>query len=105
MMETTIYNFHTSFYIKEIQKLAFNISHVQIFGANQCDDSYKTVFKRRKKFQDVICLRDYYERVVDIYAHKIQSEYSGVNIYVSIEGIKLEHFSALTKTRINASTK
>ena len=32
MMETTISNFHTSFYIPETQKLAFHIKHVQILG-------------------------------------------------------------------------
>ena len=33
-METNIYNFHTSLYIPEIQKLAFHIPHVQIVGTN-----------------------------------------------------------------------
>ena len=48
MMETNISNFHTSFYIPEIQKLAFHIPHVKILGMNHCDDSCRTVFKRRK---------------------------------------------------------
>ena len=39
MMETTISNFHTSFYIPEIQKLAFHIPHVQILSTNHCGDS------------------------------------------------------------------
>ena len=45
MMETTISNFHTNFYIPEIQKLVFRISHVQILGTNHCDDSCRTAFK------------------------------------------------------------
>ena len=40
MMETIISNFHTSFYIPAIQKLAFNIPHVQIQGTNNCGDSH-----------------------------------------------------------------
>ena len=36
MMETTISNFHTSFYIPDIHKLAFHIPHVQILGTNHC---------------------------------------------------------------------
>ena len=48
MMEKTISNFHTSFYIPEIQKLAFHIPHVQILGTNHCGDSRRTAFKRRK---------------------------------------------------------
>ena len=38
MMETTISNSHTSFYIPEIEKLAFHLSHVQILGANHCGE-------------------------------------------------------------------
>ena len=40
--ETTSSNFHTSFYIPTIQKLAFHIPHVQILGANKCGDSRQT---------------------------------------------------------------
>ena len=47
IMETTILNLSTSFYIPEIQKLAFHIPHVQILGTNHCGDSRQTVFKRR----------------------------------------------------------
>ena len=48
MTETTISNFHTSFYIPEIQKLAFHIPHVQILVNNQCGDSRQTAFKCRE---------------------------------------------------------
>ena len=64
MMETTISNFHTSFYIQGIQKLAFHIPHVQILGTNHRGDSRQTVFKRRKSFKDVLCLCDYAESVL-----------------------------------------
>ena len=105
MMETNISNFYTSFYIPEIQKLAFHIPHVQILGTNNCGDSHQTPFKRRKWFQDVLCLHGYAERVVASFSHQLQAGYYGGNISVSIEVIKLEHFSALPKTGINASTK
>ena len=105
MTETTISNFHTSFYITEIQKLAFYIPHVQILGTNNCGDSHQNAFKRRKSFQDVLCLRDYAERVVASFSHQIQSEYYGGNISVSIEGIALKHSSALTQTEIKSSKK
>ena len=36
MMETTISDFHTSFYIPAIQKLAFHMTHVHILGTNHC---------------------------------------------------------------------
>ena len=50
MMETTISNFHTSFYISEIHKLAFHIPHLKILGKNNCGDSLRTAFKRRESF-------------------------------------------------------
>ena len=50
MMETTLYNFYTSFYIPEIQRLEFHIPHVQIMDTNHCGDSGQTAFKRRESF-------------------------------------------------------
>ena len=45
MTEKNIYSFHTSFYIPIIQKLSFNLTHVQIHGTNHCGDSRRTAFK------------------------------------------------------------
>ena len=72
MMDTIIYNFHTSFYISAIQKLVFRIPHVQILGMNHCGESRRTAFKCRKSFQDVLCSRDYAEVLVAIFSHQIQ---------------------------------
>ena len=55
MMETTIYNLHTTFYILFIQRLAFHITHVQILDTNHCGDSIQNVFKRQKLFQYLRC--------------------------------------------------
>ena len=63
------------------------------------------MFKFRESFQYVLCSRDYAKRVVATFPHEIQSEYYGGNISVSIEGITLEHLSALPQTEINSSTK
>ena len=84
MMKKNISNFHTSFYIPEIQKLAFHIPHVQILGTNNCGDSRPPLFKRRESFQDVLCCRDYAERVVASFYHQTQPEYYGGNRFVSI---------------------
>ena len=75
MTETTISDFHTSFYIPAIQKLTFHLPHVRILGTNHCGEMLHTAFKRRELFQYVLCRRDYAERVVDIFANQIQSEY------------------------------
>ena len=93
-METFIADFHTSFYITAIQKLAFHLPHVNILGNNHCGITCPEEFKRCSSKQYVLCCRDYDERVVASFANQIQSEYYGGNISVSIGGIALEHFSA-----------
>ena len=103
-METTISGFSTSFYIPAIQKLAFCLPHVRILGTNHCGELWRTAFKRRELLQDVLCRRDYSERVVASFANQIQSGYYGGNRYVYIEGIALEMFSAAPQTDINSST-
>ena len=71
--ETAISDFHTSFYIPAIQKLAFRLPHVHILGTNHCGEMRRTAFKRRELFQYVLCRRDYSERVVASFANQIQS--------------------------------
>ena len=53
----------------------------------------------------MLCCRYYSERIVSSFDHQIQSEYYGVDRSVSIEGISMEHFSALPDTGMNSSTK
>ena len=38
MMETTIYEFHTSLYIPAIQKLHFHLPHLRMLGTNHCGE-------------------------------------------------------------------
>ena len=104
MMETTISDFHTSFYIPAIQKLAFHLPHVRILGTNHCGEIRRTAFKRRELFKYVLCRRDYAERVVVNFSNQIQSEYYCGNRSVSIEDIELENFSSAPKSDIKSST-
>ena len=101
MMETTISDFRTSFYIPAIHKLAFHLPHVRILVTNHCGELRRKAFKRRELFQDVLCYRDYADRVVASFANQIQSEYYGGNRSVSIEGIALENFSAAPQADTN----
>ena len=55
------------------QKLAFHLPHVRILGTIHCGAMQRTAFKRRELFQDILCLRDYAERVVAIFSNKIKS--------------------------------
>ena len=104
MMETTISDFHTSLYTPAIQKLAFHLPHVCILGKNHCGEIWRTAFKICELFQDILCRHNYSERVFASFDHQIKSEYYGGNISVSIEGILLQHFSALPKTDTNSTT-
>ena len=61
MMETSIANSHTSFYITEIQKIEFHLPHIQIQGTNKCGNTCHEAFKCHISNQDVLCCRDYYE--------------------------------------------
>ena len=79
-------------------------SHVCILVTNHSGEMQRTAFKRRELFQDVLCRRDYAERVVASSANQIQSEYYGGNRSVPIEGTALEHFSAAPQAYINSST-
>ena len=74
MMEKIVSDFHTSFYIPDIQKLDFHLPHVHILGKNNCSEMQCTALKRRGLFQYVLCRCDYAERVVSSLANKIQSE-------------------------------
>ena len=71
MMETAIYDFQTSFYIPSIQRFAFHLPHMRILGTNHCGKLQRTAFKRSWLFQDVLCCRDYAERVVASFSHKL----------------------------------
>ena len=104
MMETTNSDFCTSFYIPAIQRLAFHLPHVRILGTNHYGELRHTSFKRRELFQDALCCRDYYYRLVANFARIIQSEYYGENISLSIDCIALEHCSVLPKANINSTT-
>ena len=73
MMERKISDFRTSFYIPSIQKLAFHLQHVRILGTNHCGEMQHTAFKQHESFQDFLCSRDYAERVVSRFTHKIKS--------------------------------
>ena len=70
------------------------LPHVSILGNHHCGKERCEEFKLWGNLHDFLCRLDYAKRVVSSFSHQIQSEYYGRNIYVSIEGISLEHFSA-----------
>ena len=98
MTETSISDFHTSFYIPEIQKLAFYLTHVHILGTNHCGSTRREAFKRRISFQYMLCCYSYSEIVISSFAHQILYAYYDINRYVSIEGVELEYFTDKTHT-------
>ena len=99
MMETTISDFHTSFYIPSIQKLAFHLPHVRILSTNHCGEMQRTAFKQCELFQDVLCRRDYAERVVASFANQIKSKYYVGNIVFVYRRYCIGIFQCSTKGR------
>ena len=89
-METYISDFHTNFYIPDIQTLAFHLPHVRILGTNQFGNTRCEALKRLRANQDVLCCHDYSEMVVPGFTHLMQSGYHGRKISVSIEVITLD---------------
>ena len=77
---------------------------MRILGTNHYGEIRHTSFKQHKLFQDVLCRCGYSERLVTSFDHQIKSEYYGGNISVSIEGIALEHFSAVPTADISSTT-
>ena len=71
IVEPYIASLHTSYYIPEIQNIAFNIPHVRIIGTNRCGNTCRKSFKCCSEKQDVLCHCDYSERVLDSFAHQI----------------------------------
>ena len=71
----------------------FQLPHVLIIGTNQCGNTRRKSFKHHSAKQDVLCFRDYAERVVASFSHQRQYEYYGGNMSVYIEGNSLDHLS------------
>ena len=103
-MQTTIYDFHISFYIPAIKSLAFHRPHVRILVTNHCGELRCTAFKNRKCFQDVLCHCDYADMVSARFDHQIQSEYYVIYRYVSIEVFHcniLVHYQRLRSVQLH----
>ena len=76
MMETTIYDFYSSFYIPAIQKVAFQLPHVCTLGKNHYDAMRHTVIQLRELIQDVLCcLGGTQSYVVKLMIHSPQRGY------------------------------
>ena len=72
LMETTISDFRTRFYIPAFQKLAFHLPHVRILDTNQCGEMRRNALKRRELFQDVLSCHDYADMIVASFDNQIQ---------------------------------
>ena len=68
IIETTISEFRTRYYILAIQTLAFHLPHVHILGTNHCGEMQRTAFKNVNYFKlfyvVVIVLRMYLQSLI-----------------------------------------
>ena len=102
-MDISISDFHTSFYIPEIQNIPFQLPHVCILRENHCGNTHPEAFKCCREYQYVLCHRDYAYRVVASFAQQIRLEYYGGNQSAYIGLISNWHFSAPTHTEAEAA--
>ena len=77
-------NFNQRFYTPEIKQLLLKLLRTHILGTHHCGNIHREAFKHSADYQDVLCHKDYSEDVVASFAHKIQSEDYGGNIFVFI---------------------
>ena len=92
MTDTSISEFHTSFYILE-RKIGISFTTCMNYRTCYCGNKCHETFRHCGSFQNVLCNCDYTEQVVASLEHQIQSKCYDGNIFVSIEGIDLNHFS------------
>ena len=74
MIEKSIADLHTSFYIPLIQQLLFHLPHVSILGTDHWGKSLHEAFKCRRAYKDLFCGRGYADIMVASFEHEIQSE-------------------------------
>ena len=100
MMDTSIADFFTSFYIPEIQKIAFHLPHMLILGTHYYSNTFREAFKCCRVFKNVLCSHDYSNRLVSSFSRPIQFEYYDRNRAVSIKVIALDHSIATIQLEI-----
>ena len=71
MMETSISEFHTSFYIPSIQKLVLYLPHECVLETLCCGNTLREEFKLRSDFQYVLHIFYCTEQVVYIFHTKL----------------------------------
>ena len=89
MMDTSIADFHKSFYVPQIKNILFHLSFVQILGTNHCGNTHQEALKSLISHQYLLCCCEYAERLAASFAHKIQYEYYETNRSVSVEVITM----------------
>ena len=80
--------FHNEIYIPFLKKYAFHLPHIIYLSKNHSGCLRKAAFLSRPN--DVMCRRDYVERLTEIFNNEIQSSYFGHSTSLSMEGSTVE---------------
>ena len=94
MIETSVFYLCQQSFVPAVHKLVLHLPHIHILGKHHCVNSHLESFKRLSDLYDVLFYKYYAELVSASFSHQTQSKYYDVNIYVSIEVVPLEYFSA-----------
>jgi hypothetical protein len=89
-LERSIGEFHRSFYIPSIEKLAYHRSYYRILGKHHVADVRQKAFRSRPG--DIATRSDYAEKFGFEPDGQLQGEYFSNNRSLSMEGCCLEHF-------------
>ena len=89
-MQRKIGDFHSEFYIKQIEKLAYHRCYYKILGKNHVADVRHKAFDSTPG--DIITRSDYAERFVFDPDGQIQNEFFDNNRSLSMEGCWLDRF-------------
>ena len=84
-------------------KLAFHLPHVTILGKNHCRKTRRKDFQRRQMFMNAKSICDYNEPIYFHFFNRNQSEYYGINIFLSKKGISLDHVKCKGNNSYNIS--
>lgn len=69
--------FLKDYYIPEIEKQTFHISHVHIIGGNECRETRKYAIKSHKPYRDIIVIKYYAENTVIQFFYKFNHNVGG----------------------------
>ena len=91
--------FHLDYYIPEIEKVSFQLTHVYIIGKNHCENKQHGMFVTQQNKYDRKFTCDYAE-IFHVQSEEVHPKYFSGCKSISVEGIALEEFDKFQPSNI-----